>query len=60
VALSACPGGNCGASHSDNSAKCYPLEVEIHRPHERAWPAGSHRCRTNILARMEPGNGDSD
>src|SRR5207302_7881220 len=41
VALSACPGGDCGASHSDNSAKCYPLEVEIHRPHERAL-AGWH------------------
>jgi uncharacterized protein YcgI (DUF1989 family) len=36
VALSACPGGDCGASHSDNTAKCYPLEVEIHRPRERA------------------------
>ncbi len=36
VALSACPGGDCGASHSDDTAKCYPLKVEIHRPHERA------------------------
>ena len=34
VALSACPGGDCGASHSDNTAKCYPLKVEIHRPRE--------------------------
>ena len=25
VALSACPGGDCGASHSDDTAKCYPL-----------------------------------
>jgi len=31
VALSACPGGDCGASHSDDAAKCYPLKVEIYR-----------------------------
>lgn len=30
--LSACPGGDCGASHSDDQAKCYPLKVEIYRP----------------------------
>jgi uncharacterized protein YcgI (DUF1989 family) len=36
VALSACPGGDCGASHSDDSAKCYPLKVEVHRPREGA------------------------
>ncbi len=32
AALSACPGGDCGASHSDDSARCYPLKVEIYRP----------------------------
>jgi uncharacterized protein YcgI (DUF1989 family) len=32
VALSACPGGDCGASHSDASAFCYPLKVEVLRP----------------------------
>jgi uncharacterized protein len=31
-ALSACPGGDCGASHSDDSARCHPLKVEIYRP----------------------------
>ena len=31
-ALSACPGGDCGASHSDDQARCYPLRVEIYRP----------------------------
>ena len=36
VALSACPGGDCGASHSDDIAQCYPLKVEVHRPRERA------------------------
>ncbi len=35
IALSACPGGDCGASHSDDTTKCYPLKVEIHRPRER-------------------------
>lgn len=33
-ALSACPGGDCGASHSDDSARCYPLKVEVYRPGE--------------------------
>jgi uncharacterized protein len=29
VALSACPGGDCSATHSDDTAKCYPLMVRI-------------------------------
>ena len=28
-ALSACPGGDCGAEHSSDTASCYPLAVEI-------------------------------
>ncbi len=28
-ALSACPGGDCSASHSDDATTCYPLLVEI-------------------------------
>jgi uncharacterized protein YcgI (DUF1989 family) len=36
AALSACPGGDCGSGHSDDAIKCYPLEVEIHRPREGA------------------------
>ncbi|MGE5203194.1 MAG: urea carboxylase-associated family protein [Acidobacteriota bacterium] len=32
AALSACPGGDCGASHSSDVAKCYPLKVEIFHP----------------------------
>ena len=32
--LSACPGGDCGAGHSSDSAACYPLRVEIFRPRE--------------------------
>lgn len=35
-ALSACPGGDCGAGHSDDRAPCHPLLVEIHRPRDGA------------------------
>jgi uncharacterized protein YcgI (DUF1989 family) len=28
-ALSACPGGDCGAEHSSDSAPCFPLLVEM-------------------------------
>ena len=31
-ALSACPGGDCSATHSSDAAKCFPLKVEILRP----------------------------
>ena len=31
-ALSACPGGDCGAEHSSDVAACYPLKVEIYAP----------------------------
>ena len=33
-ALSACPGGDCGAGHSSDVAACHPLRVEILRPRE--------------------------
>ena len=33
-ALSACPGGDCGADHSSDAAACYPLKVEIYRPRD--------------------------
>jgi hypothetical protein len=32
VGLSACPGGDCGASHSSDAARCHPLKIEILRP----------------------------
>jgi uncharacterized protein YcgI (DUF1989 family) len=32
AALSSCPGGDCGATHSSDAAKCHPLKVEIYRP----------------------------
>jgi uncharacterized protein YcgI (DUF1989 family) len=40
-ALSACPGGDCSASHSSDAARCYPLLIEIYRPPQDfidAWP----------------------
>lgn len=30
--LSACPGGDCGISHSDDQTTCYPLKVEVFKP----------------------------
>ena len=32
VALSTCPGGDCGAGHSSDAAACYPLDIEVYRP----------------------------
>lgn len=40
-ALSACPGGDCGATHSSDVAACHPLKVEIFRPDMellKGWP----------------------
>ncbi|MDA7427272.1 DUF1989 domain-containing protein [Primorskyibacter aestuariivivens] len=31
-ALSACPGGDCSATHTSDAAACYPLKVEIFEP----------------------------
>ncbi len=30
--LSACPGGDCSASHSSDIAQCYPLQVDVLKP----------------------------
>jgi len=35
-ALSACPGGDCGAEHSSDAAPCHPLLVEIFAPQDGA------------------------
>jgi len=32
--LSACPGGDCSAEHSSDSAACYPLQMDVFAPHE--------------------------
>ena len=46
AALSSCPGGDCGAGHSSDAARCHPLRVEIHRPRDESlagWrPASSN------------------
>lgn len=42
-ALSTCPGGNCGSSHSDDSTPCYPLQVDVYRSTAKemsGWKAG--------------------
>jgi uncharacterized protein YcgI (DUF1989 family) len=35
-ALSACPGGDCSATHSSDTARCHPLKVEVYRPKDGA------------------------
>ncbi len=55
IALSACPGGDCGASHSDARARCYPLRIEVYRPQDGAlagWhsPAASGYSRTHGIS----------
>ncbi|MEO0666446.1 MAG: DUF1989 domain-containing protein [Pseudomonadota bacterium] len=30
--LSACPGGDCSAEHSSDSARCHPLRIEVFKP----------------------------
>ena len=34
--LSACPGGDCGSSHSSDDARCYPLKIEVFKPTEQS------------------------
>lgn len=51
-ALSACPGGDCGSSHSSDSAVCHPLVVDIWIPQGNSltgWnsPAPSDYPRTH-------------
>jgi len=36
AALSACPGGDCGAEHSSDAAACFPLSVEVWRASDAA------------------------
>ena len=52
AALSACPGGDCGSSHSSDAARCYPLTVEVYRAADNAltgWesPSPSAYSRTH-------------
>jgi len=45
-ALSTCPGGDCGSSHSDDTTPCFPLGVEICRPTDEAL-SGWHPAERN-------------
>jgi uncharacterized protein len=56
AALSACPGGDCGASHSDDSARCYPLKIEVLRPAPGAL-AGWRPPSPNTYSRSHGGPG---
>jgi uncharacterized protein YcgI (DUF1989 family) len=54
-ALSACPGGDCSAEHSSDTAACYPLRVEVFKPEEgslTAWesPAPSSYSGTHGIS----------
>ena len=54
VGLSACPGGDCGSTHSSDQAQCYPLLIEVLQPTAAAlgdWtpPAKNGYDRTHGL-----------
>ena len=54
-ALSACPGGDCSATHSSDAAACHPLKIEIFEPDRTilkdwSWPAPSAYHRHHGVA----------
>jgi len=49
-ALSTCPGGDCGASHSSDDARCFPLRIEVLRPKEETL-AGWQSPRPSAYSR---------
>ncbi len=51
AALSACPGGDCGAGHSDDAAACHPLRVEILRPSAKALAGWRPASRNGYAGR---------
>ncbi|RYC33620.1 DUF1989 domain-containing protein [Lichenibacterium minor] len=58
-ALSACPGGDCGSSHSSDAAACHPLRVEIFRPDPAAL-AGLERPEPSAYPRTHGERPPSD
>jgi len=48
-ALSACPGGDCSASHSSEEAQCHPLKVEVYQP--TALPDGWQPAEASTYSR---------
>src|SRR5262249_56895757 len=56
-ALSACPAGDCGSSHSGAQAKCHPLKVETWRPPAAAlsgWHSPAPRAYSRGHGRSAP------
>ena len=58
-ALSACPGGDTSSGHSDDTAKCYPLLVQVFEPgnkeaplakNEKKCPLKFNLCNNKTLA----------
>ena len=51
AALSACPGGNCGAGHFSDIATCHPLRVEILAPAGRGTGGLAAGARQRVRRR---------
>jgi len=49
-AVSTCPGGDCGATHSSDVAACFPLKIEILRP-EASLLASRHPPQLSLYPR---------
>ena len=61
-ALSACPGGDCSATHSSHVAACYPLKIEIFEPNRTTlgtwtWPSPSEYHRRHGTPAQISANG---
>jgi uncharacterized protein len=50
-ALSACPGGDCGSSHSSDAQPCFPLLVEVFRPAAGGLQGWSEPARNGYESR---------
>ena len=47
--LSACPGGDCSAEHSSDTAQCHPLKVSIFRTKSNILNEGHLLLYQNII-----------
>lgn len=45
--LSACPGGDCSAQHSSDTAACFPLQVEVFEPVKGVFDMGWKEPKPN-------------
>lgn len=50
VGLSACPGGDCSATHSSDTARCFPLHLQILKP-DPAFSAARQALAPNAYDR---------